>query len=155
MAHNIDYLLFIVTHHQLYTPTLHIQNSDDCYCPIMLHSSFSCSLNTAKPLPKSKSQGVPQHSSMDPASFKTIIEQSKDDMVEYRKHKPLDLIQNQNKKVWKDFLDRNAKQKRKRNKRPKFVWERKLRDAQKANNKYIESINDLTRVMQIDDYLQK
>ena len=105
--------------------------------------------------PKSIIRVQVKYPSMDPASFKTIIEQSKDDMREYRKQNPLDPLQNQNKKVWKDFLDRNAKKKTKRVKRRKFVWERKLRDAQLAQKKFIESINDLTRVMKIDDYAAK
>jgi hypothetical protein len=92
---------------------------------------------------------------MDPASFKAIIKQSKDDMVEYRRKKTLDSIQNQSKRVWKDFLDRNTKKKTKKNKHPKFVWKRKLRDAHNAPKKYIESINDLTRVMKIDNDHQK
>jgi hypothetical protein len=62
---------------------------------------------------KSKPLEVVKHTSMDPASFKTIIEQSKHDMVEYRKKKPLDPMQKQNKQVWKDFLDRNAKKRKK------------------------------------------
>jgi hypothetical protein len=93
---------------------------------------------------------------MDQASFKTIIEQSKEDMMEYREKKPLDSIQNQSKKVWKDFLDRNAKKKKRRTKHPKFVWERKLRDAHTVQKTFIESIiNDLTRVMKIDNDLHK
>jgi hypothetical protein len=119
------------------------------------HSSSSSFPNTGKISSRSKQKEVVQHTSMDPASFKTIIEQSKHDMVEYRKQKPLDPKQNQSKQVWRDFLDRNAKKRKKRTKRPKFVWERKLHDAHVAQKKFINSINDLTRVMKIDDYPHK
>jgi hypothetical protein len=101
---------------------------------------------------KSKPLEVVKHTSMNPASFKTIIEQSKHDMMEYRKQKPLDPMQNQNKQVWRDFLDSSAKKRKKRNKRPEFVWERKLHDAHTAQEIYIELINDLTRVMKVEDY---
>jgi hypothetical protein len=113
------------------------------------------STNCATTKPTSKVRDKVKHTSMDPASFKTIIEKSKDDMIEYRKKKPLDSIQNQSKKIWKDFLDRNAKKRKRKSKHPKFVWERKLRDAHAAQTKYIDSINDLTRVMKIDDDLRK
>jgi hypothetical protein len=113
------------------------------------------STNSVTNKPTSKVRDVVKHTTMDPASFKTIIKQSKDDMIEYRKKKPLDSMQNQSKKVWKDFLDRNAKKKKRRIKHPKFVWERKLCDAHASQKKFIESINDLTRVMKIDDDLQK
>jgi len=118
----------------------------------MNNSSYSFTPKTGKNAPQSKPQESLPHTSMDPASFKTIIEQSKHDMVEYRKQTPLNPMQNQNKKVWKDFLDRNAKKRKKRSKRPKFVWERKLHEAHAAQKKFIESINDLTRVMKIDEY---
>lgn len=113
------------------------------------------STNSAIAKPSSVVRDKVKRTSMDPASFKTIIKQSKDDMVEYRKKKPLDSIQNQSKKDWKDFLDRNAKKKKRRSKHPKFVWERKLHDAHASQRKFIDSINDLTRVMKIDDYIQK
>jgi hypothetical protein len=50
----------------------------------MFHSSFSCA-NSETIKPKSKISVAIKHTSMDQSSFKAIIKQSKDDLLEYRR----------------------------------------------------------------------
>jgi len=90
---------------------------------------------------------------MDPASFKLIIQKSKEDMKLYVEQKSANSnsFEEQNKNVWKDFIRVAKKKGKKKAKRPMFVWQRKLRDAEIAQKRYLTSIHDLTRVMKLED----